>query len=84
MVSLMAYAFQGLYLPVNFPSVYVVDRWGLRIGTVVGISLTTFGLWLRCLVNFNFYTLLLGQVFMAIGQPFLYNAPALVTSNWFP
>ena len=21
---------------------------------------------------------------MAIGQPFLYNAPALVTSNWFP
>ena len=21
---------------------------------------------------------------MAIGQPFLYNSPALVTTNWFP
>ena len=84
MVSLMSYSFMGLYLPMNFPSVYVVERWGLRVGTVVGISITTFGLWLRCLVNVNFYTLLMGQITMAIGQPFLYNAPALVTSNWFP
>ena len=83
-VSLMSYSFQALYLPVNFPSVYVVDKYGLRMGTIFGIVLSTVGLWIRCFVNMNFYTLLVGQIFMGIGQPFLYNAPALVTTNWFP
>jgi len=69
---------------VNFPSVYVVDKWGLRIGTIVGIGFTTAGVWLRCFINLNFYTCLAGQIMMGIGQPFLYNAPALVTTNWFP
>ena len=83
-VSLMSYSFQALYLPVNFPSVYVVDKYGLRMGTIFGIVLSTVGLWIRCFVNMNFYTLLVGQIFMGVGQPFLCNAPALVTTNWFP
>ena len=83
-VGLMSYSFLALYLPVNFPSVYVVDKYGLRMGTIFGIVLSTVGLWVRCFVNQNFYTLLVGQILMGIGQPFLYNAPALVTTNWFP
>ena len=27
--------------------------------------------------------MILGQTVIAFAQPFLYNAPALVTSNWF-
>lgn len=73
-----------MYLPVNFPSVYIVEKWGLRVGTLFGIVLSTIGLWIRCLINVNYYTCLVGQILLAIGQPFMYNAPALVTSNWFP
>ena len=56
-----------LYLPFNFPSVYIVNNYGLRAATIFGIGLTTIGYWLRCLINNNFYTCLFGQTFMAIG-----------------
>ena len=83
-VSLMSYSFLALYLPMNFPSVFVIDKYGLRMGIIFGIVLSTIGLWVRCFVNMNFYTLLVGQILMGIGQPFIFNAPALVTTNWFP
>lgn len=57
---MMSYVFMMLYLPVNFPSVWVVDKWGLRAGTLMGIGFTTAGYWLRCLINVNFYTCLIG------------------------
>ena len=50
-INLMSYSFMALYVPVNFPSVYIVDKYGLRVGTLIGISLTTFGICIRCLVN---------------------------------
>ena len=81
---MMSNQFMLLYLPFNFPSVYIVDKYGLRAATIFGIGLTTAGYWLRCLINTSFYTCLFGQTFMAMGQPFLYNSPALVTTNWFP
>ena len=74
----------AMYILANIPSVYIVERYGLRVSTIIGISLSTLGLWIRCLINFNYYTCLAGQIIIAIGQPFLYNAPAVVTTNWFP
>ena len=63
----MAYSFMALYLPMNFPWVYVVEKYGLRVGVVGGILSTTLGLWVRCFINKNFYTALIGQIIMAIG-----------------
>ena len=68
----------------NFPCVYVVENYGLRVGVVGGILITTLGLWLRVFINQSFYAALTGQIVMALGQPLLYNSPAKVTTNWFP
>ncbi len=84
MVNLMSYSFMVLYLPMNFPCVYVVEKFGLRIGVIGGIVSTAVGLWLRCFINTSFYIALIGQIVMALGQPLLYNTPAKVTTNWFP
>lgn len=51
MVNMMSYSFMVLYLPMNFPCVYVVERCGLRIGIIGGIVSTALGLWTRCLIN---------------------------------
>ena len=83
-VNLMSYSFFALYLPMNFPWVYVVERYGLRSGVVTGIVATAIGLWARCLVNVSFTAVLIGQMILAAFQPVLYNTPAKVTSNWFP
>lgn len=66
-ISLMSYCFMALYLPVNFPSVYVVEKYGLRVGVLIGTALTTLGIWVRCLINVNFNTLLVGQIIIACG-----------------
>jgi fucose permease len=68
----------------NFPCVYVIETYGLRWGVIAGIVSTAVGLWIRCLINVNFYTVLVGQIIIAMGQPLLYNAPGKVTTNWFP
>lgn len=82
-VNYMSLSFAFFFLPMNFPSTYVLDRYGLRVGVMWGITLTVLGLWLRCLVNQSFWWVVAGQTVMAIGQPFLYNAPSKVTGNWF-
>ena len=83
-VNLMSYSFMVLFLPMNFPCVWVTDQYGLRWAVIGGILSTAVGLWVRCLLNQSFAFALIGQTIMALGQPFLYNAPALVTTNWFP
>jgi hypothetical protein len=70
--------------PMFLPSVAVLNKKGLRIGILTGISLTTIGLSFRCLINVSYVFAIIGQTIMALAQPYLYNAPALVTTNWFP
>ena len=38
---------------------------------------------IKLLINKSFYLVIVGQVFAAIGQPFLLNAPAKLVSVWF-
>jgi len=42
--------------------------------------LTFIGMWIKCLVNYDFSILIVGQMISAIGQPFLTNAPAKVAA----
>jgi hypothetical protein len=49
-----------MFVPINFPSVIALDKWGLRMGVTIGIALTTLGLWLRCFINFNFWFAVVG------------------------
>ena len=60
MVNMMSYSFMVLYLPMNFPCVFVVEKKGLRWGVILGSGFTAIGLWTRCLINKNFYLALVG------------------------
>jgi FLVCR family feline leukemia virus subgroup C receptor-related protein len=83
-INYLSQSFMLAFIPVNFPSVAVLDSYGLRAGVGVGMALTTIGLWLRCLMGESFTYAIVGQTVMAIGQPFLYNAPTKISSEWFP
>ena len=56
-----------LFLPVNFPSVIALDKGGLKLGVLIGISFTTIGLALRTFINHSFTWVLVGQTLMAVG-----------------
>ena len=82
-INYLSMSYCLLFLPMNFPSTYILDRFGLRVGITLGIAITVVGLWLRCLINKSFLFVVVGQTLLGIGQPFMYNAPAKVTGNWF-
>ena len=73
-VNTLSIVFQALYVVFTFPSNYAIDIYGLRKSTVLGILLTAIGAIIKCFVNSGFNIIIVGQVFCAIGGPFLCNS----------
>ena len=68
-VGLSTQVFIFLFVPINFPSVWIIDNWGLRVSVTIfhfkilsGIVLTTAGMWIRLVVVLQpyFYWVLIG------------------------
>jgi len=69
---------------VSIPASWIIDTYGIRIGVGVGAVLTgVFGL-LRGIYTDNYTFVLIFQIGIAIGQPFLLNAITKLAANWFP
>ena len=66
-VNYMSLIYLIMFVPVNFPSVAVLEKYGLRVGLIIGIGLTIVGLWLRCLINTSFIFVIIGQTVLAIA-----------------
>ena len=45
--------------------------------------MTTLGMIIKCLVNYSFVWVIVGQVVAATGQPLLAIAPAKLATYWF-
>ena len=69
-----------IFMFVNFFAVAVFDRKGMRLGILLGSVLTTIGLSLQCLLGESVLWAVLGHLLAGLAWPFLWNAPALVTS----
>lgn len=66
-INYLSMSYRLLFIPVNFPSTYILDRYGLRCDVTIGFLLSTIGLWLRCLINYNFWFVIAGQTLLALG-----------------
>lgn len=76
--------FGVVYLPMNFVSIYVLKRFGLRVSVIVGAIFTMTGCWIRLTIALSTYTVfLVGSAIGGLGQPFLMNNSAKLASNWF-
>jgi len=53
-IGSMGFMFMLVFIPVNFPSNWVLERYGLRVGILVGIAFSTLGMWVKCLINVSF------------------------------
>lgn len=67
----------------NFPANYIIDTYGLRVGFLAGTGLYTVGVLLYMFVNWSYFFVIVGTVFLGLGQPFLMNSPAKVAAFWF-
>jgi len=83
-IGILSMSFMVVFIAVSIPASWIIDRYGIRIGVGIGALLTSiFGL-TRAFASTNFDLLLISQIGIAIGQPFLLNAITKLSARWFP
>jgi MFS family permease len=83
-IGLLSMSFMIVYIIVSIPASWAIDTYGIRVAVGIGAALTgIFGL-LRGLLAPTYALVLISQVGIAIGQPFILNAITKVAARWFP
>ncbi|RLC71894.1 MAG: MFS transporter [Chloroflexi bacterium] len=83
-IGLLSMCFMIVYIFVSIPASWAIDTYGIRVAVGIGVALTgVFGL-LRGLLATNYTWVLVAQIGIAIGQPFILNAVTKVAARWFP
>ncbi len=83
-IGLLSMSFMIVYIIVSIPASWMIDTYGLRVAVGLGAAMTgIFGL-LRGFVSPNYTLVLVAQIGIAIGQPFILNAVTTVAARWFP
>lgn len=83
-IGILSMSFMVVYIIISVPASWVIDTFGFRIAVGIGAVLTgIFGL-MRGLVSPNYTLVLVAQIGIAIGQPFILNAVTTVAARWFP
>lgn len=81
-IFMLSMVFMIAYVPMNIPAARLIDKFGLKWGTGIGVILTAvFGI-LRAVWP-SYVLVLIFQIGCAIGQPFLLNSFTKVSTNWF-
>jgi cyanate permease len=82
-IGILSMCFMIVFIVVSIPASWIIDTYGIRIGVGIGAVLTgIFGL-LRGFAGTDYNILLLAQIGIAIGQPFLVNAITKLAARWF-
>ncbi|MCK4410777.1 MFS transporter, partial [Candidatus Bipolaricaulota bacterium] len=83
-IGLLSMIFMIVFIIASIPASWIIDTYGIRIGVGIGAALTgLFGL-LRGLFAADYTGVLIAQIGIAVGQPFVLNAIAKIAGRWFP
>lgn len=83
-IGLLSLVFMAVFILVSIPASWVIDTFGIRVGVGIGAMLTgAFGL-MRGLLGTDYTWVLVAQIGVAVGQPFVLNAIAKIAGRWFP
>jgi MFS family permease len=83
-IALLSMIFMIVFIVVSIPASWVIDTYGLRVGVGIGAALTgIFGL-MRGLTASSYTLVMVAQIGIAVGQPFVLNAVTTVAARWFP
>ena len=83
-IDLLSLIFMIVYLFVSFPASYIIDTWGIRIGIGIGAALMGIFGFMKGFYGANYNMVILAQIGIAVGQPFVLNSVTKVGVRWFP
>jgi MFS family permease len=83
-IGILSMCFMIVYIVVSIPASWIIDKFGIRIGVGIGAVFTgIFGM-VRGFSGTDYNLLLMAQVGIAVGQPFILNAITKLAARWFP
>jgi cyanate permease len=83
-IGLLSMSFMVVYIVISIPASWVIDKFGIRMAVGLGALFTGgFGL-MRGFVSNDYTLVLIAQIGIAIGQPFILNAITKLAARWFP
>ena len=83
-IGLLSMSFMIVYIFVSIPASWVIDTYGFRMAVSIGALLTGVFSLARGLAGQNYTLVLVSQIGIAVGQPFILNALTKVAARWFP
>ncbi len=83
-IGVLSMCFMIVYIAVSIPASWIIDKYGIRIGVGIGALFTGIFGFLRGFVGTDYNLLLMMQIGIAIGQPFILNAITKFSARWFP
>jgi len=83
-IGILSMSFMIVYVIISIPASWIIDKYGIRIGVGTGAVFTgVFGL-TRGFAGSDYNLLLISQIGIAVGQPFILNAITKLSARWFP
>jgi MFS family permease len=83
-IGILSMCFMIVYVIISIPASWIIDKYGIRIGVGTGAVFTgVFGL-IRGFAGPDYNLLLISQIGIAVGQPFILNAITKLSARWFP
>lgn len=83
-IDLLSLIFMIVYLFVSFPASYIIDTYGIRIGIGIGAFLMGVFGFMKGFYGAHYFMVVIAQIGIAIGQPFVLNSVTKVGVRWFP
>ena len=83
-IGVLSMCFMIVYIAVSIPASWIIDKYGIRIGVGIGALFTGIFGFLRGFAGTDYNLLLLMQIGVAVGQPFILNAITKFSARWFP
>jgi len=83
-ILLLSLVFMIAYIPITFLASWLIDKYDFRIGAGIGALLAGIFGFLRFFAGNDYMLVLLFQIGIAIGQPFVLNSITRLSANWFP
>ena len=83
-IGLLTLVFPLLFLFLSIPSGIIIDKKGYKFGIGIGAIFTGAFALFRLINPYSFNVLLISQIGISIGQPFVLNGITKLSTTWFP
>jgi len=65
------------------PTNYIIDNFGLKKSLILNGVLMIIGIWVKILINKNFWYVIIGNAICGIGRNIILTGPPIVALKWY-